>query len=149
MGHATCGRRSGCPWPARPCTSVWRMPGSIAERRVAVDVECRACRDAVRPVQRLLDTARGPSIPHPVVGDPDEVGELWDAAWGGIDEQVATWPLARVLAELPLRDDLAAALDRHVVECDPSLATADDVVRGALVRSLVDEYLNRWVQAHS
>ena len=111
-------------------------------------VECWACRDAVRPVEQVLDLSPITPGSHLAVGHPDAVGDLWDAAWGSIGEQVAVWPLARVLAELPLRDDLPAALDRHVVESAPSLATADDVVRGALVRSLVDEYVDRWVQAH-
>lgn len=104
---------------------------------------------SVRPIERVLNAGVSRPRFHPPVANPDGLGDHWDTAWDGIDEQVAAWPLAQVLAELPLRDDMAAVLDRHVVESDPSLVTADEVVRGALVRSLVEGYVNRWVRAHS
>ena len=112
-------------------------------------VECEACRDVAHAVEGVLDATPVLTVMHPAVGDPDAVGDLWDVVWDVIDEEVASWPLTRVFVELPLRDDMAAALDRHIVESNPSFVTADDVVRGALARSLVDDYVDLWVEAHS
>ena len=33
-------------------------------------------------------------------------------------------------------------------ESDPAIATADDLLRGALIRSCVDAFVNAWVAAH-
>lgn len=108
---------------------------------------CEVARRAAEDVLELrldIDSVRV----HQIEAGADAIGGVWDHVWSAVDDEAAALlpvELARRLARLP---DAMSALDRHAVESEPAMATADDLLRGAVVRSCVDAFVTSWVLAH-
>lgn len=111
---------------------------------------CGPCEVARRAAEEALELRLGiDSVRlHQIEAGADAIGGVWDHVWSAVDDEVAALLPVELAHRLARFTDAVSALDRHLVESDPSMATADDLLRGALVRSCVDVFVSSWVGAH-
>lgn len=111
---------------------------------------CQPCEIARRAVEVALELCLDldPVRLHELEAGPDAVGGVWDHVWSRVHDRIIVWSPVEVALRLAQAPEGMAALDRHAVESHVSLATADDLLRGAVVRSGVDLFVDTWVAAH-